>query len=100
MRGDMRGVVQAVNESPPTATGAPPMFGCSRPRQVVRAQGRRLSSEPPTMLRDALDGFAARSSLHQSYDELIRVAVEICGAATAQVRFANEAEGLLTIFGT
>jgi signal transduction histidine kinase len=76
------------------------MFGCSRPGQIVRAQRRKLSTEPSNEVLPApLDDVAVRASLHPSYDELIRVAVEICGATTASVRFANEAEGLLTIFG-
>jgi signal transduction histidine kinase len=50
-------------------------------------------------LRTALDNVPSRGSPHRSYDELISVAVEICGAAAARVCFANEAEGLLTTFG-
>jgi signal transduction histidine kinase len=66
------------------------MFGSSRPRQIVRTQTRRLSTGPS-------DDVASPGRPPQSYDELISVAVEICGAATARICFANEAERLLTI---
>ena len=49
--------------------------------------------------RTALDDVASHGGLQRSLDELIEVAVEVCGARSATVGFVNEGEGLLTIFG-
>ena len=85
-----------------------PMLGSRKPRHIVLAPGRRPSiatscaacaAGEPVVLRAALSDGASRATLHEAYDELIRVAVETCGAVAASVCLANEADGLLTIFG-
>ena len=73
--------------------------------EVLRAREQAMHARMADLvranevLRITFDDVASRGGLYESFDELVRVAVEVCGAESATVCFVNEGQDLLTIFG-